>query len=139
MSKAMIVASVISNLLLVVRALLTCGGFPGPLGGGNCPGAGLSGSGNRRYGVFNPSRLATWPAPPRTMPFVQSSAVIPSRPPTLSDTSAWSGPAYTYQTPAKADAWPISRLSISHPAKHHSLSPVGKRRLWDRRRAIPSG
>ena len=131
MRKATIIASVISKLLLVVRALFTCRGFPGPPRGGNCAGTGLIGSGNRRYGVFNPSRLAAWPAPPRTMNFVQSSAVIPSRPPTLSDTAAWSGSGPTYHTPANADVWPVSRLSISPPVTHHSPStcrqkaPVG--------------
>ena len=55
MMKATIIVSVIIKLLLVVRALLTCRGFPGPLRGENCPSAGLSGSGNRLYGVFYPS------------------------------------------------------------------------------------
>ena len=89
--------------------------------------------------VSTPSRLVARPAQTRTMHFVQSSAFIPSRPPALSDMAAWSGSGPTYHTPAKADAWPGSRLSISHHAAHRSLSPVGKRRLRDRRRAVPSG
>ena len=122
MMKATIIVSVIIKLLLVVRALFTRRGLHGSPRGGNCPGAGLSGSGNRLYGASTPSRLAARPAPPGTIPFVQSSAVIPSWPPALSDTEAWSGLGPTYQTPANADAWPGSRLSISPPVMHHSPS-----------------
>ena len=131
MMKATIIVSVIIELLWVVRALFTWRGLHGPLRGGNCPGAGLSGSGNRLYGVSTPVRLAAWPAPPGIMTFVQSSAVIPSRPPSLFDTAAWSGLVPTYHTPANADAWPGSRLSMSPPVTHHSPStcrqtaPVG--------------
>lgn len=66
MRKAMIIVSVIIKLLLVVRALFTRRGFPGPLRGGNCPGAGLNGSGNNLCGVSPLVRLAAWLAPPRT-------------------------------------------------------------------------
>ena len=131
MMKATIIVSVIIELLWVVRALFTWRGLHGPLRGGNCPGAGLSGSGNRLYGVFTPVRLAAWPAPPGIMTFVQSSAVIPSRPPSLFDTAAWSGLVPTYHTPASADVWPGSRLSMSPPVTHHSpytcrqTAPVG--------------
>ena len=131
MRKAMIIVSVIIELLLVGRALFTGGGVPGLLRRGNCPGTGLSGSGNNLCGVSTPSRLAAWPAPSGTVPFVQSSAVIPYRPPTLSDTAAWSGSGPTYHTPASADVWPGSRLSISPPVTHHSpytcrqTAPVG--------------
>ena len=131
MMKAMIIVSVIIKLLLVVTASFTCRGFPGPLRGVNCLSTGFSGSGNRRYGVFNSSRLATWPAPPRKLHFVQSSSVIPSRPPTLSDTAAGSGSGPTYHTPVNADVCPVSRLSISPPVTHHSpytrrqKAPVG--------------
>ena len=131
MRKSMIIAWVISRLLSAVGSSFTSRGFPGTMRGGNRPGIGLSSTGNNLYGVFNPSRLATWPAPPRTMPFVQSSAVIPSRPPTLSDMAARSGSGPTYHTPENGDVWPISRLCISPPVTHHSPStcrqkaPVG--------------
>ena len=133
MMKATIIASVIIELLLVVTASFTRSRFPGPLSGGNCPGAVLSGPGNCRYGVSTPIRLAAWPVPPRTIHFVQGSAVIPSWRPSLSDTAVWSGSGRTYHTPANADAWPGSRLSISPPVTHHSPSTCrqkGLERPW---------
>ena len=57
MRKAMIIVSVIIGLLLVGRALFTGGGVPGLLRRGNCPGTGLSGSGNNLCGVSTPSRI----------------------------------------------------------------------------------
>ena len=133
MRKAMIIVSVIIELLLVGRASFTRRGFPGTLRGENCPSTGLSDSGNNLCGVSTPSRLAAWPAPSGTVPFVQDPAVIPSWPPTLSDTAARSGSGPTYHTPASADAWPGSRLSMSPPVTHHSPSTCrqkGLERPW---------
>ena len=129
MRKAMIIAAVLIKLLWVVRALFTCRGFPGRLRGENCPGAGLSGPGNRLCGVSTPVRLAAWPAPPWIMYFVQGSAVIPSRAITLSDPAAWSGLVPTYHTPGNADGWPGSRLSMSPPVTHHSPSTCRQKAL----------
>ena len=78
MRKATIIVSVIIELLLVVTASFTRSRYPGPIRGENCPGAGLSGPGNRLCGVSTPVRLAAWPAPPGTVPL---SKALRSNPP----------------------------------------------------------
>ena len=71
MSKEMVIAAVLGRLPLVLRASATCGEYSGPLPAEFFPSVGIGTSSNRRYGAFNLSRLSAWPAPLRTMSFVQ--------------------------------------------------------------------
>ena len=139
MSMSMVIIAGLGRLPLVLRASNTCGEYAGPLPAEFFPSVGIGTSSNRRYGAFNPSRLSAWPAPLRTICSMQNSVVIPSWPSTVSDAAALSGPGQHCRAPRSPDVWPVSHSSKRCPLTHHSLSPLSKRRVRDRCRAVPSG